>query len=196
MKPQDLTTWHRLPAMAALAMVVSCTAFVTEAGATCFEKPLKPGAVPSLMFGGQNAGALSSDDKEPIEGRDSLVGLWAVNFFIGDGPDLFDIGFQQFHSDGTEFNLSGGLPPALGNVCIGVWKLAGQRTIKLRHVAFNWDPQGKNRGTFLLLATLRLDRDGNSYTGQYVADSFDLNGAVMPAEHVEGAVKATRINVE
>jgi hypothetical protein len=196
MKPQDLTTWHRLPTIAALAVVVLCTAFVTEAGATCFEKPLKPGAVPNLMFGGHNAGAPSFDDKEPIGGRDSFVGMWSVNLFIGEGPELFDIGFQQFHPDGTEFNLSGGLPPALGNVCIGVWKHVEQRTIKLHHVAFNWDSDGRNRGTFLLLATLRLDRHGNSYRGKYVADSFDLNGEVIPAEHFEGVMKATRITVD
>ncbi len=93
-------------------------------------------------------------------------------------------------------NLSGGLSPSLGNVCIGVWKATGPRSIKLRHVAFNWDADGKMRGTFLLLMTLRLNRNGQYYSGKYEADSFDLNGDKIPAEHFEGIVRGTRINVD
>ena len=187
----------RVAKVTLLALVALVAGFVTDAGATCFEKPFRPGAAPQMMFGRASAGGTSTgDDREASGSRESIVGMWSVSFFFGAGPDLFDIGFQQFHSDGTEFNLSGGLSPSLGNVCIGVWKQTGPRTIRLKHVAFNWDANGANRGTFLLIVTLRLDRDGNSLSGRYVADSFDLDGHQIPAEHVEGLVKGTRISVD
>jgi hypothetical protein len=125
----------------------------------------------------------------------SIVGLWNTTFLFGDGPQVYDQGFQQWHSDNTEMMVDNAVPPSLGNVCVGVWKLTGPRTYTLKHVTFNWDEQGGLAGTFVLKMTVTLDRRGNVFAGSYTADSFDLAGKVIPDLHVEGAVRGQRITV-
>ena len=125
----------------------------------------------------------------------SIVGLWFTTFYAGDGPDVWDQGYEQWHSDGTELAIDNAVPPSLGNVCVGVWKQDG-RTIRLRHVTFNWNPDGSKAGTFLLLMTATVDRGGKTFSGRYVSDSYDLDGNVIPELHGEGAVHSERITVD
>jgi hypothetical protein len=47
-----------------------------------------------------------------------------------------DVGFEQWHSDGTEM-LNDTPPPASGNVCLGTWEKIGPQTYTLVHPAFN-----------------------------------------------------------
>jgi hypothetical protein len=126
----------------------------------------------------------------------AVVGLWNAEFFLGHGPDRYDQTFQQFHAGGTELMLSNGLPPVLGNVCVGLWKNAGGRTVKVKHMAWNWEASGAFAGTFVMEIELRVSRDGRSYTGTWTADSFDLNGAIIPAMHAEGVARARRIRID
>jgi hypothetical protein len=42
----------------------------------------------------------------------------------------------------------------------------------------------------------RPRRTGGTYVGTYVADSFDLEGNVIPEAHAEGRLRGTRIAVE
>src|SRR5258706_14884312 len=97
---------------------------------------------------------------------------------------------------GTELNLDNGVPPSLGNVCVGVWKSVAPRTVKLRHLAWNWNPDGTKAGTFLLIMTVKLDRHGRAYSGKFVADSFDLDGHLIDVAHVDGTVEAKRITLD
>jgi hypothetical protein len=56
----------------------------------------------------------------------AIVGFWHVTFvskgtgFIPDGT-IVDMGFSQWHSDGTEI-LNSSRPPATSNFCLGVWE--------------------------------------------------------------------------
>jgi hypothetical protein len=138
------------------------------------------------------AAAFNDDDSSD---RPAIVGLWKAEYLIGSGPDLFDESFQQFHSDGTEMMLSRGLPPVLGNVCVGVWKQAG-RTIKLKHTAWNWNPDNSWAGTFIMEVTLTVNRRGTRFSGTFVADNFDTLGDPVPGGHVEGVVRASRISAD
>jgi hypothetical protein len=92
--------------------------------------------------------------------------------------------------------VDNGVPPSLGNVCVGVWKQTGTRTFSLRHVTFNWDANGQTTGTFQVVITVRLDREGRTYAGTYVSDSFDLEGNRIPELHTEGRLRAARIRVD
>jgi hypothetical protein len=74
-----------------------------------------------------------SDDQQRSAG---IVGLWRVTF-ISDGTAypgpipfgaVVDFGTQQWHSDGTEFLISGGRAPSTGDVCMGVWERVEGRT--------------------------------------------------------------------
>ena len=80
-----------------------------------------------------------------IESHPDIVGLWFTVFKIGDF--VWNRGFQQYHAGKTELSVDSSVPPVLGNVCIGVWKMSGPRTFKLRHVTWNWNPDGSPAGT-------------------------------------------------
>jgi hypothetical protein len=180
---------------AALAAFILSTAFAAEAGAACFTKEVKSAlGRPPAGFDRASALLLSGDDER--EAQVSIVGLWRVAFLVGDGPTAAYEGFQHWHAGGTEVMVDNGVPPALGNVCVGVWKQAGPRTFRLRHVTFNWDANGKSTGTFQVLITVRVNRAGTSYSGTYESDSFDLEGNVIPELHAEGRLRGQRLSVE
>ena len=182
-----------------LGAVAAMTAIAAgEASASCFSTDSKPRlsvGLPRIQLGAMSAAGTASID--PRIGDDSaVVGLWEVSFLVGDGPDVLYQGFQQWHSGGTEVMVDNGVPPSLGNVCVGVWTRTGPRTYKLRHLTFNWDAAGQLTGTFQLRMTVRLDRNGRAFTGSYQSDSFDLSGNTIPELHVKGQLRAKRITVE
>jgi hypothetical protein len=144
-------------------------------------------------------------DYQPITGDTvTVVGLWHAVFRIGDadGP-VFDEVFEQFHADGLELIISNGLPPALGNVCVGVWKRVGARTYKLRHTTWNWAPEpggfgvpGSFAGYFELEVTLRLDAHGQRFTGTFSAKNFNPAGDHLEDLDASGVVNGVRITVD
>jgi hypothetical protein len=66
-----------------------------------------------------------------------MTGLWKTVFVAGGA--VVNLGFNTWHSDGTEWALDGTFPPAGGNVCPGVWERIGHRTYVTVHPAFNYD---------------------------------------------------------
>ena len=186
---RPVTTLSRT--LSTVASVILCLAFSAPAArAACVSAGAHgPFGAPPVQFGHHDDGPSLGT------GAHSIVGMWYTEFLLGDGPDLYDQGFEQFHSDGTELMVDNAVPPSFGNVCVGVWEPDGPRTIKLRHVTWNWDDQGHKAGTFQLLVTLTVDQRGTAFKGTYVADSFDLSGALIPDLHAEGKVHARRITV-
>jgi hypothetical protein len=184
---------HRLVTLVTLATVILCPGLVSRAAAACFSTPVKTAAaMPRALFSAAPAAsALDHGDSQP-----AIVGLWNSEFFLGDGPARYDQTFQIIHADGTEMMVSNGLPPALGNVCVGIWKQVAPRTFKLKHMTWNWDGNGGFAGTFLMTVTLRLDRRGSSYTGSWSADSYDPDGQLIPELHAEGTARGARIGLE
>lgn len=145
-------------------------------------------------------------DYLPVTGDSaaSVIGMWHAVFRLGDasGP-VYDEVFEQFHSDGTELIISSGLPPALGNVCVGVWKRVAARTYKLRHMTWNWAPPdngfgvpGTFAGHFELEVTLRLDAHGQHFNGTFSARNFDTEGEHIPGLDAQGVVNGVRITVD
>ena len=118
----------------------------------------------------------------------AIVGLWQVNFLAG--GQVIGTGFDLWHSDGTEV-LVDDTPPALGNVCTGIWVQTGALTYKLLHPSLSFDETGAVNGTVILRYVITLDRAGNKYTGTVTIDVFDLNGKLV--DHEEGQVAATRM---
>jgi hypothetical protein len=159
--------------------------------AACVSPDHKPLGAKSPRMPGVLAAAPIDAVSAP-SGDNSIVGLWATTFFLGEGPTVWDQAFEQWHSDGTELAVDNGVPPILGNVCVGVWKQIG-RNITLRHVTWNWNLDGSKAGTFVLLMTARVDRGGDSFSGTYVTDSYDVDGNVVPELHAEGVVHGIRI---
>jgi hypothetical protein len=182
----------RSSTIAALAALAYFVPLVDNADASCFSRPQKNVLARGVPFAQPGAVTAAGEDQE---NRGSVVGLWRTLFLLGNGPDKYDEAFQQFHQDGLENMLSNGLPPALGNVCVGVWKRSS-RTIKVRHMAWNWDAEGHFAGTFVITMTLTLGARGTSFRGTWVADSYDVEGDIIAELHAEGVTHGTRITVE
>jgi hypothetical protein len=126
--------------------------------------------------------------------EDPIVGLWAVVYTAGGAT--FNETLDQWHSDGTEFE-NAYLAPAQGNICFGVWKATGRRTVRLHHVGWTFDPTSNTNtanGTFTLDETNTVSPDGKTYTGTFTFKTFDLKG--NPGADVTGTIAATRITVD
>ncbi len=146
--------------------------------------------------------------------HDSIVGLWKVTF-TSDGSAYpaailagveTDFGTVQWHSDGTEFMISGGRAPSTGDVCRGVWKQTGPRTGKLNHLALAWASQDTPSppgpltpaaflGPGVVLEAITLSQDGNSYSGPFAIDQYAADGTTL-IEHIGGTVTGTRMTVD
>lgn len=169
-------------------------AFASHAEAACFEASRPQGrayaAAPLAMRSHTQSTA------GPSAAINSIVGLWRVDFLLGNGPDIYDQMFQQYHEGGTETSLSNGLPPVLGNVCLGIWKATGPRTIAVKHVAWNWTADGILAGTFELDVDVTIEPDGRTFAGSWSAKNFDREGHHLPDLDAAGIVRGARIAID
>ena len=128
----------------------------------------------------------------------ALVGFWHVTFiskgtgFIPDGT-VVDMGFSQWHSDGTEI-LNSSRPPATSNFCLGVWEKTGPFSYKLNHFALSSDLNGNMVGPANIRENVTLGPQGTTYTGTFSIDQYDTSGNLLV--HIVGEVKAARITVD
>jgi hypothetical protein len=188
----QMAVWRRLSrgafTMLAIASLIFATAAANASCATGIgsKSPIK---LPML---GQLGNALG-DDFAPSS-SESIVGLWHVVYTSG--GQTFNESFDEWHSDGTEFeNVY--LAPDVGNICFGVWKPVGLRTVRLHHIGWSFTPgsaPGTATGTFTLDETNTVSRDGKTYTGNFTFKTFDLNG--VQGADVTGTIAATRISVD
>ena len=194
----------------ALLSATLVAASVVEARATCTipgpsklssltasNKVARPGTAPVSGAAAQSANS---------SGSGSIVGLWQV-IMTDSRFGVVDFGFQHFHSDGTEFMSSGGVPPTSGNLCIGTWERSASGVIRLVHVGWNF--AGDERlgdpptGYFYLEVTLRTNSQGTAYSGTFQAASYDLGagplgsgGPPQSGSDLAGTVEAARISVQ
>ena len=187
------------------------TASAIDARAACMASGAKkPGAaaISAKLAQLGKAPALSADAQNGnANGGGPIVGQWQVlmTAFPGTANEfVFDFGFQQFHNDGTELLISGGVPPTIGNVCIGAWERDAAGVIRVRHMTWNWAgnevPGDLPTGYFWLEVTLRTNSQGTAYAGTWSAASYDLGagplgsgGPPQPNSAFEGTLQAVRI---
>jgi hypothetical protein len=135
---------------------------------------------------------IAAEESERGEGP-SMTGLWKTVFVAGGA--VVNLGFNTWHSDGTEWALDGGFPPAAGNVCPGVWERIGHRSYRTVHPAFNYDASNTHVASiFIERLNVTISRDGNSYQGDFTWDSYDFQGNLLPGS-VVGSITGTRIQV-
>jgi len=121
----------------------------------------------------------------------SIVGLWHTTYTADNAP--FAETLKEWHSDGTEFeNVNHN--PAVGSVCVGVWKLVGTRKVRLHHLGFLFNADGTSAGTFVVDETDTVGTPGSSYVGAFTFSTYDVNGNLTG--QVKGTVAATRITVD
>jgi len=170
------------------AMVAGLLLTTASAHAACgsFSGVGKGGAVLPML------GQAEGDNSESASSA-SIVGLWHVVYTAG--GEIFNESLDQWHNDGTEFE-NANVPVAGGNICFGVWKTVGTRTVRLHHIGWTYDATtvAPANGTFTLDETNTVSKDGKSYTGDFTFTPYDLKG--NPGPQVKGTIKATRITVE
>ena len=119
----------------------------------------------------------------------TIVGMWHVNYLVG-GNVAFQ-SFQQWHSDGTEFEFAD-IPTIPGDICMGVWR-QNDRRYDLYHTAWTFDSNGNPNGTMVLTHNDKLSRNGNSFAGTFDLKFFDVNGNLL--NEITGDTAGDRITV-
>src|SRR5262249_25651190 len=158
---------HVAKTLAAVTVLVSSVLFCVSANASCGQispnSALSPQArsfTPMAAIRAMSRSTNENDQSNAVDADDSIVGFWDVRFLLPTG-ELFDEGFDQFHSDGLEIlNDNGGGPqPAnsSGTVCLGVFKKSGRGMYRVRHPFWAIDDRGDLSGTGVLLETIILD---------------------------------------
>lgn len=121
----------------------------------------------------------------------SIVGLWHTRFMVGD--QTIQEAFQVWNTGGTEIH-NPNVDPRTGNVCLGVWTTVAPLGYKLAHRVWWYDANGDFMGTIHLSETLHLSDNGNTHSGSFALDFYDLNGNFL--FEVAGNVVAERISVD
>ena len=122
---------------------------------------------------------------------DSIVGLWHVEHRLPDGTLYFE-SFEHYHSDGTEFEFAN-QNPILGDVCMGVWKTKGLKSVDLYHIGWAFDDAGNPAGIFTLAGPRKLNRRGDRLEGTFDAKIYDTEGNLI--EEDTGTTTGERISV-
>jgi len=126
-------------------------------------------------------------------GPETIVGLWHVTYTASDGTFFYEA-FDHWHGDGTEFE-NANFNPIEGDVCLGIWKSTGPRSVQLNHFGWNYDSGGNSMGTFNLTEKVTLGKGARTYTGTFDYTVYDTAGNLVPPV-LTGTIAATRITME
>jgi hypothetical protein len=135
-----------------------------------------------------------------------IVGYWQVTWKDADTQEVVLKVWDVWHADRTE-TQNDTTPTVLGNVCQGAWIALGHRTYGLTHPSFNYvsapeDQEGQPdpNSSALILETVTVSKDGNSYQGKGVVktvagmDPLDPSAAVLSSEKI--IISGKRIQVD
>jgi len=135
---------------------------------------------------------MTHQDDSESEGPATIVGLWHVHYTASDGSPFVET-LKTWHADRTEFE-NAFLPPIGGNVCFGVWKEIGRRTVKLHHVGLMFNPDGSIKATFTVDEVDTVAENNKTYSGTFDFKVFDPAGTQVV--EVKGTTAGTRITVD
>ena len=187
-----------------LASAVALVAVVAPyAHAGCGQyRPASIDATPHSRFAAPDSflAAFARVDDEDANRDHTIVGTWKEHWIsegskgIPDGTEI-DAGYAQWHSDGTEANLSGLRSPLTGNVCFGEWKKTGPRTYRMNHFGVSYNETGVNLvGPARIQQALVLSEDGLSTSGTFTIDQYDEAGNLLA--HLQGKIAGTRVTMD
>ena len=108
------------------------------------------------------------------------------------GGQVTDVGFDAWHSDGTE--TLNDVSPISHNVCLGVWVQTGPQRFQLKHMVLRFDPSGAMIGTAILREIITVSRNGDAYTGTFTIEFLDLAGTMV--FQGSGEIVGERITVD
>ena len=134
----------------------------------------------------QNSASSSADNAV----NTSIVGLWHIRFLV-EGQQIQEA-YQIWNAGGTEVH-NPNVDPRQGNVCLGAWKEAAPQTFKLAHRVWLYDTNGNFQGVGHLTETLTLGDRGNTHSGTFTLDIYDLFGNLL-VQAAAGSVVGERIS--
>lgn len=130
-------------------------------------------------------------EMEPITGMYTIAFTAEGNAHIPDGKVILG-GLDTWHADGTEL-MNSNQSPLKQSFCMGVWTRTGPRDYRLNHWALLWTPTGTTYvGPAQVREYVRLSRDADSYTGNFVLIQYAPDGTTQLSK-VLGTVTGTRI---
>jgi len=127
----------------------------------------------------------------PGTGNGAITGLWHVTHNV-EGQLLFEA-FEQWHSDGNEFEFAN-VPPAVGDVCMGTFTKIGPHTYLVYHIGWAFDADGNSVGTFTLRSTLTTSHHGTRISGPFEIKDYDVDGNQL--DDINGTTEGERITLE
>ena len=167
---------------------------------------------PPIPFVSPRANQPSNHQDDEESGQPvTIVGLWHVVYtatYSTSGPLPVPIvppgsftvaqSFKTWHADGTEFD-NVFMSPSGGNICYGVWKDLGRRTMKVHHVGLMFGPDGSLANIFTVDEIDTVAADGKTYAGtfdQRLYEPTDVFGTGKVVQEFKGTTAATRITVD
>ena len=195
-------SWKIVPELSALVLA---TMFAPAAHAGCgLYSPAPHGASwqPRIAPPRLVLAALAINEEAATPHEPTMVGTWKEKWIAEAGSSSefpvgseFDASYSQWHSDGTEINVSGLRAPLTGDVCLGEWIRTGARTYQMNHFGVSYDSTGANLiGPAHIQQWLTLAPGGNSTSGKFTVVQYDESGNVLA--HVNGNVTGTRVTME
>jgi hypothetical protein len=193
-------SWKIMPALSALALGTMFAPYA-HAGCGLYSPAAHPVSwQPQTTSPRLVLAALAIEDEAVTPHGPSMVGMWKEHWIsegsegLKDGAE-FDASYSQWHSDGTEVNVSGLRAPMTGDVCLGVWIRTGARTYQMNHFGVSYDATGLNLvGPARIQQWLTINPEGNSTTGKFTVDQWDESGNLLA--HFQGNVTGTRVTME
>jgi hypothetical protein len=96
------------------------------------------------------------------------MGNTTHNPSIADGTQL-NCGYNQFHSDETDFLNAGARSPAQQNFCLGVWQKTGHFTYQVNHFALNYNATTRSLlGEIIVIEMVTVSPGGTAFSGTFV----------------------------
>jgi hypothetical protein len=191
--------WKIVPALSALALATMFAPYA-HAGCGLYSPAPHPASWQPLIASPRLVLAALTNDEAATPSEPSMVGTWKEKWIsegsegIKDGTEV-DAGYAQWHSDGTEINISGLRAPLTCDVCLGEWIKTGARTYQMNHFGISYDSTGANLvGPARIQQWLTLNPNGNSTWGKFTIDQYDEAGNLLA--HLQGNVTGTRVTME
>jgi hypothetical protein len=195
-----LENWKIVPVFSVLAVATIVTPYA-HAGCGLYT-PVQTGAnnQPQIALPELESAAPAIDDDEASKSEPSIVGTWKEHLIsegskgVPDGAEV-DASYAQWHSDGTELQVSGMRAPLTGDVCVGVYVKTGTRTYQLNHFGVSYDPTGQNLvGPARIQEWVTINAKGDATSGRFTIDQYDEDGNLLA--HLQGKFVGTRVTME
>lgn len=178
-----------IKASAAIIVGLGAITYASSANAACGDNIHSAAWLGEASAGG--ASALFHQASEDNPGNHGIVGMWSFKMAAPGG--FSDYGYQQWHSDGTEFMNSGGRAPSTQNYCLGVWRQTGPSRYHLNHFALSYDTSGTPNARVNIKEDVALNPSRTSYSGTFTIDVYDPTGTTKVAPTISGQVTAERV---